>query len=84
MLHNRYHAARVGATTIYHLTQVFCSIIGEFMEKYGQLNVAKIRKAYNDLRDAIRSGDFELAQNALDRYEQWADYVFDNRHKDNT
>ena len=54
------------------------------MEKYGQLNVAKIRKAYNDLRDAVRLGDFELAQDALDRYEQWADYVFDNRHKENT
>jgi len=53
------------------------------MEKYGQLNVAKIRKAYNDLRDAVRSGDFELAQNALDRYEQWADYVFDKKYKDN-
>jgi hypothetical protein len=53
------------------------------MEKYGQLNVAKNRKAYNDLRNAILIADFELAQDALGRYEQWADYVLDKRHKDN-
>ena len=73
----------MGATTILRLDIFLIGVYQPYMEKYGQLNVAKIRKAYNDLRDAIGSGDFELAQNALDRYEQWADYVFDNRHKEN-
>lgn len=60
----------------------FCMVYRWRMGKYGQLNVAKIRKAYNDLRDAFRSDDFVLAQDALDIYEQWAGYVFDVRHKD--
>ena len=50
-------------------------------EKYGRLNVRKIRAAYNDLRAAIRSGDIVAANEALDRYEQWADFVFDERHR---
>lgn len=49
-------------------------------EKYGQTNVSKIRTAFNDLRTAVRSGDFEAAEKALDRYEPWADYIFDKRH----
>ena len=72
----------MGATTILRLDYLPCTVYHRHMEKYGQLNVAKIRMAYNDLRDAVRDGDFELAQDALDRYEQWAEYVFDNRHKD--
>lgn len=49
-------------------------------ERYGRVRVSKIRSAYNDLRTAIRRGDIEAADRALDRYEQWADYVFDKRH----
>ncbi len=45
-------------------------------ERYGNVRVAKIRAAYNDLRKAIRSGDVEAADAALDRYEPWADYIF--------
>ena len=49
--------------------------------RYGRLRVSKIMAAYNDLRTAVRSGDMEAAEKALDRYEQWADYVFDERHQ---
>lgn len=49
-------------------------------ERYGQTRVSKIRAAYNDLRRAIRAGDIEAAEQALDRYEPWADYIFDERH----
>lgn len=51
-------------------------------ERYGKLRVSKIRVAFNDLRTAIRAGDLEKAEEALDRYEQWADYIFDERHKE--
>lgn len=51
-------------------------------ERYGKLRVAKIRSAYNELRAAIRAGDLERAEVALDRYEQWADFIFDERHKE--
>lgn len=44
-------------------------------ERYGQTRVAKIRAAFNDLRSAVRSGDIVAANDAMDRYEQWADYV---------
>lgn len=50
-------------------------------ERYGATRVSKIRAAYNDLRQAIASGDIEAAQKAFDRYEPWADYIFDARHK---
>jgi hypothetical protein len=50
-------------------------------ERYGNTRVSKIRTAYNDLRSAVRSGDLVAAQGAFDRYEPWADYVFDKRHK---
>lgn len=53
-------------------------------EKYGVLQVSKIRDAYNELRAAIRSGDLEAAEKALDRYEPWADFIFDRRHKKET
>ena len=45
-------------------------------ERYGRTRVAKIKSAYDDLRTAVRSGDLDAANAALDRYEQWADYVF--------
>ena len=45
-------------------------------ERYGQTRVSKIKAAYDDLRGAVRSGDMEAAERALDRYEQWADVVF--------
>lgn len=48
----------------------------ENTERYGRTKVSKIRAAYNDLRAAVRSGDMTVAQEALDRYEPWADYVF--------
>ena len=49
-------------------------------ERYGRVKVSKIRAAYHDLRTAIRGGDIVAANEALDRYEQWADFVFDARH----
>lgn len=45
-------------------------------DRYGKTRVSKIKAAYDDLRAAIRRGDIEAAEAALDRYEQWADYVF--------
>lgn len=44
-------------------------------ERYGRTKVAKIITAYDDLRRAIRERDLEAAEDALDRYEQWAGYV---------
>lgn len=49
-------------------------------DRYGNTKVAKVLAAFNDLRSAIRSGDIEGAEKALDRYEPWADYIFDERH----
>lgn len=46
-------------------------------DHYGNTSVSKIRAAFNDLRRAIRAGDIEAAEHALDRYEPWADYVFE-------
>ena len=46
-------------------------------DHYGNTSVHKIRAAFNDLRRAIRAGDIEAAEHALDRYEPWADYVFE-------
>lgn len=43
---------------------------------YGKTRIVKIRAAYNDLRSAVQRGDMEAAQEALDRYEQWSDYIF--------
>lgn len=43
--------------------------------RYGRTRIAKIRAAYADLRAAVQAGDIERAQEALDRYEPWADYV---------
>ncbi len=51
-------------------------------ERYGQTKVSKIRAAFNDLRDAVRAGRFEEAEAALDRYEPWADYVFNEGTED--
>lgn len=48
-------------------------------DRYGNTKVAKIRAAYNELRRAIRAGDIEAAERALDRYEPWADFIFDRR-----
>lgn len=45
-------------------------------ERYGKARVSKIRAAYNDLRAAIRAGDMDAAEKALNRYEPWADYLF--------
>ena len=45
-------------------------------DRYGKTRVAKIKAAYDDLREAVRAHDTEAAEAALDRYEQWADYVF--------
>lgn len=44
--------------------------------RYGTTRVGKILAAYNDLRNAVRTGDMVAANEALDRYEPWADYVF--------
>ena len=48
--------------------------------RYGNVSTQSIREAYNDLRLAIRKGDIDAAQAALDHYEQWASYVFDPSH----
>jgi hypothetical protein len=45
-------------------------------DRYGQTRIGKIKAAYDDLRAAVRSHNAEAAEAALDRYEQWADYVF--------
>lgn len=45
-------------------------------DRYGNTKIAKIKAAYDDLRAAVRAGDNEAAQAALDRYEQWADFAF--------
>ncbi len=50
-------------------------------DRYGATRVSKIRAAYNDLRAAIAIGDLDAAQTAFDRYEQWSDYVVDQRHR---
>lgn len=50
------------------------------MKRYGRVRVSKIRAAFNDLRTAVRAGDQEGAEGALDRLEPWADYIFDRRH----
>lgn len=44
-------------------------------DRYGKTRVTKIRAAYGDLRRAVRSGDLVQAQDALDRYEQWAGFA---------
>lgn len=43
---------------------------------YGKVPAIKILEAFNRMRQAIRSGDLEAAEEALDVYEQWADYLF--------
>ena len=45
-------------------------------DRYWNTKIAKIKAAYDDLRAAVRAGDNEAAQEALDRYEQWADFAF--------
>lgn len=45
-------------------------------ERYGRTKVSKIMAAYDDLRRAIRERNIEAAEEAMDRYEPWADYVF--------
>lgn len=50
-------------------------------ERYGRTKVSKIRKAYNDLRVAIASGDLDKIQEAFDRYEQWSDYIYGEAKK---
>jgi hypothetical protein len=44
--------------------------------RYGKTRIGKIKAAYDDLRAAIRAGDMDAANAALDRYEQWADFAF--------
>lgn len=51
-------------------------------DRYGRVRVTKIYAAFNALRAAVRSGDFEAANAALDRYEPWADYVFCGKRND--
>lgn len=46
-------------------------------DRYGRTSFAKVRAAFNDLRAGVRAGDFDAAEAALDRYEPWADAVFD-------
>ena len=45
-------------------------------DRYGRTKVSKIMAAYDDLRQAIRDRDLDAAEEAMDRYEPWADYVF--------
>ena len=53
-------------------------------ERYGNVRIAKIRSAYNVLREAVRSGDFDRANAALDRYEQWANFAEQEKANDET
>lgn len=43
---------------------------------YGQVPAIEILEAFNRMRRAIRDGDLEAAEDALDVYEQWADFLF--------
>lgn len=43
--------------------------------RYGRTKVAKIKAAYDELRAACRAEGTPRIQDAVDRYEQWADYV---------
>ena len=51
------------------------------MTHYGTTPITDIRAAFNDLRKAVRAGEIEKAEEALDRYEPWADYIFDERQE---
>ena len=44
-------------------------------DRYGNVKVIKIVAAFNELRDACRSEGTPRIQDAIDRYEPWADYV---------
>lgn len=44
-------------------------------DRYGNVKVIKIVAAFNELRDACRSEGTPRIQEAIDRYEPWADYV---------
>ena len=45
-------------------------------ERYGDVRVSKIIAAFNELREACRAEGTPRIQEALDRYEPWADYAF--------
>lgn len=45
-------------------------------ERYGRVKVSKIMTAFNELRDACRSEGTPRIQDAIDRYEQWADFAY--------
>ena len=47
--------------------------------RYGGVRVFKIKRALDDLRKAVRAGDFDAANDALDRYEPWAQIAFEAR-----
>lgn len=49
------------------------------MTHYGRTNVAKIIAAFNELRAACRDEGTPRIQDALDRYEPWADFVMQER-----
>lgn len=44
------------------------------VERYGDVRITKIRAAFNELRAACRDEGTPRIQEALDRYEPWADF----------
>lgn len=46
--------------------------------RYGNTRVSKIKAAINELQAAIRVGDFERAEAALDRLMPWINFLFSN------
>lgn len=45
-------------------------------DRYGSVRITKIKAAYDELRAACRDEGTPRIQEALDRYEQWADFAF--------
>ena len=50
-------------------------------ERYGRTRVSRIRKRCEDMRRAIRKGDFEAIQDAWDELEQFMPF-FMMKHED--
>lgn len=45
-------------------------------DRYGAVRVTKIKAAYDELRAACREEGTPRIQDALDRYEPWADFAY--------
>ena len=47
----------------------------KLIERYGDVRITKIMAAFKELRTACRDEGTPRIQEALDRYEPWADFV---------